>query len=119
MAEVARYRPEDRRSVEALYRRVFGHDAAVASRLRWDWQYRLNPNNPGQEPEIWIAREGTAIIGQYATMPVKLHVAGRVLRTLTVERLFVGFVGFVAKHRDVGERSPGLAPILDARARGA
>lgn len=80
MAEVARYRPEDRRSVEALYRRVFGHDAAVASRLRWDWQYRLNPNNPGQEPEIWIAREGTAIIGQYATMPVKLHVAGREVR---------------------------------------
>ena len=80
MPEVVRYRPEDRRAVEALYRRVFGHDAAVASRLRWDWQYRLNPNNPGQEPEIWIAREGTTIIGQYATMPVQLHVAGREVR---------------------------------------
>ena len=80
MPEVVRYRPEDRRAVQALYRRVFGHDAADASRLRWDWQYRLNPNNPGQEPEIWIAREGTTIIGQYATMPVKLHVAGREVR---------------------------------------
>ena len=28
------------------------------SRLRWDWQYRRNPNNPRGEPEIWIAREG-------------------------------------------------------------
>ena len=63
--------------VEALYRRVFGNDAAEASRLRWEWQYRRNPNNPGQEPEIWIAREGPAIVGQYATMPVKLSVAGR------------------------------------------
>ena len=36
-----------------------------------------NPNNPGGEPEIWIAREGPAIIGQYATMPVRLAVKGR------------------------------------------
>lgn len=76
MAEVLKYRREDRRAVDALYRRVFGHDAAEASRLRWEWQYTRNPNNPGHEPEIWIAREGPAIIGQYATMPVRLAVAG-------------------------------------------
>ena len=46
MPEIDRYRPEDQRGVEALYRRVFGPDAAAASRLRWDWQYRRNPNNP-------------------------------------------------------------------------
>lgn len=74
MADIDRYRPDDRRGVESLYRRVFGNDAAEASRLRWDWQYRRNPNNPGHEPEIWVAREGPAIIGQYATMPVKLSV---------------------------------------------
>ena len=50
MAEIDRYRPDDRRAVEALYRRVFGHDAAEANRLRWDWQYRRNPNNPRGEP---------------------------------------------------------------------
>jgi hypothetical protein len=77
LADIDRFRPEDRRNVEALYRRVFGIDAAEASRLRWDWQYRRNPNNPGQEPEIWIAREGPAIVGQYATMPVKVAVRGQ------------------------------------------
>lgn len=76
MADINRYKPDDRRAVEALYRRVFGHDAAEASRHRWDWQYRRNPNNPGHEPEIWIAREGPAIVGQYATMPVKLSLKG-------------------------------------------
>ena len=80
MAEITRYRPEDRRAVDAMYRRVFGNDAAESSRLRWDWQYRRNPNNPGQEPEIWIAREGTAIVGQYATMPVKLSLKGAEVR---------------------------------------
>lgn len=77
MTDIARYRSDDRRAVDALYRRVFGHDAAEASRLRWDWQYRHNPNNPSHEPEIWIAREGPAIVGQYATMPVKLSLKGR------------------------------------------
>ncbi len=77
MAEITRYRSDDKRAVEALYRRVFGIDAAESSRLRWDWQYRRNPNNPGQEPEIWIAREGTTLVGQYATMPVRLSLKGR------------------------------------------
>jgi hypothetical protein len=77
MAEVDRYRQEDRRAVEALYRRVFGNDAADASRLRWDWQYHRNPNTPGGAPVIWIAREGPTIVGQYATMPVRLWVQGQ------------------------------------------
>jgi GNAT superfamily N-acetyltransferase len=77
VADITRYKPDDKRAVEALYRRVFGNDAAEASRLRWEWQYRHNPNNPRQEPEIWIAREGTTIVGQYATMPVKLSLKGR------------------------------------------
>ena len=77
MAEVDSYRSDDRRAVEALYRRVFGTDAAEASRLRWEWQYGRNPNNPGGAPVIWIAREGPTIVGQYATMPVRLWVGGR------------------------------------------
>ena len=80
MADIDKYRSDDRRAVEALYRRVFGHDAAEASRLRWEWQYRRNPNNPEREPEIWIAREGPAIIGQYATMPVQVSVGGKQVR---------------------------------------
>jgi GNAT superfamily N-acetyltransferase len=80
VADINRYRPDDRRAVEALYRRVFGNDAAEASRHRWDWQYRRNPNNPGHEPEIWIAREGPALVGQYATMPVKLSLKGAEIR---------------------------------------
>src|SRR5688572_2183775 len=77
MATIDRYRPEDKRPVEALYRRVFGIDSADANRLRWDWQYRNNPHRPTDGPLIWVAREGQTIIGQYATMPVKLSVQGQ------------------------------------------
>jgi GNAT superfamily N-acetyltransferase len=77
VAQIDRYRPEDRRAVDALFRRVFGQDAADASRLRWEWQYARNPYNPSDGPLIWIAREGTAIVGQCAAMPVRATVAGR------------------------------------------
>lgn len=77
MPEIDRYRPEDQRNVEALYRRVFGPDAAAASRLRWDWQYHRNPNNPNGTPLLWVVREGPTIIGHYATMPVRLSLGGR------------------------------------------
>ena len=76
MAEIDRYRPDDKRLIEALYRRVFGADMANANRLRWDWQYRLNPGVPPAGPLIWVAREGGAIVGQYACMPVKIGVNG-------------------------------------------
>lgn len=77
MAVIDRYRSEDRRAVSGLYRRVFGNDAAEANLLRWDWQYRRNPNNPVEGPQIWVAREGPSVIGQYATMPVRLSVRGQ------------------------------------------
>jgi GNAT superfamily N-acetyltransferase len=75
--DVERYKQDDRKQIEALYRRVFGADMAEANRLRWDWQYRRNPNVPDSGPLIWVAREGSTIVGQYATMPVKLGVGGR------------------------------------------
>jgi len=74
---IDRFRYEDREAIDALYRRVFGPDAAEASRLRWDWQYRHNPQNPSTDPLIWVAREGPSIIGQYATMPVALSLKGQ------------------------------------------
>jgi GNAT superfamily N-acetyltransferase len=76
MADIVRFQLEDRKATDALYRRVFGHDAANASQFRWHWQYLQNPNNPPGGPQIWLAREGPTIIGQYATMPVRLSLKG-------------------------------------------
>jgi len=77
MAVIEQYRPGDRAAVDALYRRVFGNDAAEAHRLRWDWQYRRNPSVPAAGPPVWVAREGPAIVGHYGTIPVRLQAQGR------------------------------------------
>ncbi len=77
MAEIDQYRPDDRHAIDLMYRRIFGPDAADANRLRWDWQYQRNPNNAGRAVRIWVAREGQAVVGQYATMPVQLRAAGQ------------------------------------------
>ena len=77
MATVDAYRPEDERAMTAMYRHALGNTEAEGHRLRWDWQHRRNPNCPPEGPQIWVAREGPTIIGQYATMPVRLVVNGQ------------------------------------------
>lgn len=76
MADIVRFREGDRRAVDLLYRRVFGHDEANARELRWHWQYLQNPNSPPGSPPIWLAREGPSVVGQYPTMPVQLALKG-------------------------------------------
>jgi predicted N-acetyltransferase YhbS len=76
VSEIDRFRPEDRRGVETLYRRTHGPDAAEASRLRWDWQHVRNPNNRTGRPGIWVAREGPTVIGHYQTLPVRVSLKG-------------------------------------------
>ena len=80
MAEITKYRADDKRGVDALYRRVFGHDAAESSRLRWDWQYRRNPNNPRPEPEIWIADNANNYVRVFdaTVMPPRLKTSVKV-----------------------------------------
>jgi hypothetical protein len=76
MSEIDRFRPEDRRGVDMLYRRTHGVDAADAHRLRWDWQHRRNPYNATGQPDIWVAREGPTVVGHYPTLPVRVSLKG-------------------------------------------
>ena len=76
MSEIDRFRPDDRRGVDTLYRRTQGADAADANRLRWDWQHRRNPYNRTGDPGIWVAREGPTVVAEYPTLPVRLSLRG-------------------------------------------
>jgi hypothetical protein len=76
MPEIDRFRPDDRRGIEALTRRTLGVDTAEADRLKWDWQHRRNPFNTSEQPQIWVAREGPTIVGFVKTIPVKLSLKG-------------------------------------------
>jgi GNAT superfamily N-acetyltransferase len=81
--EICRRSDSEREALETMYRDVFGEEAAVRNRARWRWQYEENPYCPPEGPEIWIAREpkeGGVVLGQYATMPVRLLAKGRMLR---------------------------------------
>ena len=56
---------------------MFGEALTEASRRRWEWQYLDNPANLAAGPEIWVAREDGRLLGQYASMPVRLWWGGR------------------------------------------
>ena len=64
-----------------LYGSVFGEALTEASRRRWEWQYLENPATTGAGPEIWVAREDGRLLGQYASMPVRLWWGSREVRS--------------------------------------
>jgi len=78
--EIHRRSEADREPLESMYAEVFGPEAAERNRARFRWQYEENPHCPPEGPEIWVAREDGVVLGQYATMPVRLLVKGRILR---------------------------------------
>lgn len=83
MAPVAveRRAAADDEELFSLYREVFGEDLTESSRRRWRWQYLDNPHTAPDGPEIWVARDGGALLGQYASMPVRLWWGGREVRS--------------------------------------
>jgi GNAT superfamily N-acetyltransferase len=69
---IERRTSRDDAEIAELYGEIFGNDLAESSRRRWRWQYLDNPNVGREGPDIWIARDGDRILGQYASMPVRL-----------------------------------------------
>ncbi len=75
MPDIDRFRPDDRRGVEQLYRRTYGTEAADAIRLRWDWA-RRSPANGSDEPPYLIVREGPTVIAAAPLMPIRVSIRG-------------------------------------------
>jgi hypothetical protein len=81
MTGLDRFRPDDRRALDLLYRRVAGGEAADRLALTWQWEHRQNPAARGAAPP-WVVREGTALVAALATRPVELTLHGRSARGL-------------------------------------
>jgi hypothetical protein len=75
MADIERFRPDDRRGVEQLYRRTYGIEAADVIRLRWDWA-RRNPVNVAAEPSYLVVREGPTVIAAAPLTAVRVNLRG-------------------------------------------
>jgi hypothetical protein len=74
-----RYRADDRRALEALYRRTAGPDAVERLKLTWQWERRQNPNARGTAAP-WLVREGTSVVGSLVPRPVRVSLVGRDLQ---------------------------------------
>lgn len=77
MADIERYSPDDRRGLEQLYRRTYGHEAVDRLRFLWDWA-RRNPAAGGQPP-YFVVREGPTLIAACPLTPVRVAVLGKEL----------------------------------------
>jgi hypothetical protein len=74
MADIEPYVPDDRRGLEQLYRRTYGHEAVDRLRHLWEWA-RRNPAI-GDEPAYWVVREGPTLIAACPLTPVRVTLDG-------------------------------------------
>jgi len=81
LVAVERRAPGDADEIFRLYQDVFGAPLTEASQRRWRWQYVDNPASGPEGPDIWVAREDGQVLGQYASMPVRLWWGGREVRS--------------------------------------
>jgi GNAT superfamily N-acetyltransferase len=78
---VLRHAVADQEDIFRFYAETFGQDLTERSRRRWQWQYAENPEREPEGPAIWVAREGASVLGQYASMPVRLWWGDREVRS--------------------------------------
>jgi GNAT superfamily N-acetyltransferase len=78
---VERRREADAEDLFRMYGEVFGGSLSDGSRRRFQWQYLDGPARDPAGPQIWVARDGEVLLGQYASMPVHLHWGGREVRS--------------------------------------
>ena len=90
---------DDEEELFRLYQDVFGQDLTEGSRRRWRWQYLENPATAPTGPEIWVAKDGDTLLGQYASMPVRLWWGGREVQASWGMDVFVNAA---ARGRGVG-----------------
>jgi hypothetical protein len=74
MADIEPYLQQDRRGLEQLYRRTYGHEAVDRLRFLWDWA-RRNPA-AADVPAYWVVREGPTLIAACPVTPVSVSVLG-------------------------------------------
>lgn len=79
MADLDRYRSDDRRALEQLYRRTSGPEAVERLKLTWQWERRQNPGARGAAAP-WVAREGPSLVAALHTLPVRVAMAGSDVR---------------------------------------
>ena len=78
---VERRREADADDLFRMYAEVFGGALTDSSRRRWRWQYLEGPEQDPAGPQIWVAHDGGAPLGQYASMPVRLWWGDREVRS--------------------------------------
>jgi GNAT superfamily N-acetyltransferase len=74
---VRRCEGRDLPEVFDLYRRTLPFPPAEKLEQYWRWKLLSNPHHRGEHPPFWVAREGDALVGGMAEIPVVLELDGQ------------------------------------------
>jgi len=79
----------ERPAVLSFLAKAFPDNPRQSDERFWNWHFLENPNTPPSEIPVWLARAGERIVGQLATIPVRLELAGETVPAVCLLDLIV------------------------------
>jgi GNAT superfamily N-acetyltransferase len=105
--QIRQFELADREALLAFLRVAYPDDPRKSEPVYWQWHYLENPQTDPRNVPLWVVTNGAAIVGQVATIPVKLKVGAE-------ETLAIWILDFIV-HEDY--RGQGLGKRLMGEAR--
>ncbi|MBD0324937.1 MAG: GNAT family N-acetyltransferase [Pyrinomonadaceae bacterium] len=72
--QIRQFELSDREALLKFLRIAYPDDARKSEPAYWDWHYVQNPQTDPRNIPLWVVTRGAKIVGQVATIPVKLKV---------------------------------------------
>ena len=75
--EIKQFQPADQDALLSFLRGSYPDERSKSDPSFWKWHFLENPNATADSIPLWIVKTGEQVVGQMATIPVRLKVGGK------------------------------------------
>jgi GNAT superfamily N-acetyltransferase len=82
--EVKQFELADKDALLSFLRVAYPDEPSKSDPIFWSWHFLENPNAAADNVPLWIVKNGSRVVGQMATIPVRLKVGEKEKRALWI-----------------------------------
>jgi RimJ/RimL family protein N-acetyltransferase len=80
---------DEKPALLAFLRRIYGNDSRHANEDFWNWHFPQSPFADNGNLPVWVALDGSKVVGLLGANEVRLNVAGREMRAIWILDLLI------------------------------
>jgi GNAT superfamily N-acetyltransferase len=82
--QIKQFELSEREALLSFLSEAYAEDPRKSDPAYWQWHYLENPHTSEEDVPLWIVKDGERIVGQSATLPVKLKLGEETLRAIWI-----------------------------------